>query len=178
MGYEFELNGEVVPIHPAYRAEGTHLVIDGRSVDASLGKEREPGQHLLEIDGRLETVWIATHGDVHFIHLRGRVHRVEALNSLDRARRAAAASGGAEVLRAPMPGVVVEVVAEAGAEVESGQLLMTIESMKLQTAITAPHDATIEEICVATGASFDQGAALVRLMAEEAAGSSQEGKAK
>jgi biotin carboxyl carrier protein len=37
--------------------------------------------------------------------------------------------------------------------------------MKLQTAIVAPHAARVAEVCLHAGASFDHGAALVRLEA-------------
>jgi pyruvate carboxylase len=62
-----------------------------------------------------------------------------------------------------MPGVVVSIAVESGAAVERGALLLTIESMKLQTAITATHAARVVEVCVAAGDHFDQGSALVRL---------------
>jgi biotin carboxyl carrier protein len=67
-----------------------------------------------------------------------------------------------------MPGTVIEVVVEAGQEVEAGTLLLTIESMKLQTAITAPHSARVSEVCVSAGTSFDQGAAFIRLESNDA----------
>jgi len=163
MGYEFQLNGELLRVEPAHRPGGFDLLIDGRRVRASLHPGRNPGQHVLELDGQQQDIWIATRGDVHFIHLRGRTQRVHAINALTRARQAAEPSGGDELLRAPMPGVVVEVVALAGAEVASGQLLMTIESMKLQTPIRAPRATRVEEVYVSAGVSFDEGAALVRL---------------
>ena len=62
-----------------------------------------------------------------------------------------------------MPGTVVDVAVAAGDAVEAGQLLMTIESMKLQTAITAPQDASVAEVFVSAGTNFDQGDPLVRL---------------
>lgn len=178
MGYEFELNGEVARIHPArppesdrdagLRGDRFDLVIDGRRVRAERRPGREPGAWQLLVDGLEEPVWIATRGDTHFIHLRGRVHRVEAVDALERARRAATPTTGVELLRAPMPGVVVEVAARVGALVEPGELLMMIESMKLQTPIVAPEAARVEAICLEPGASFDQGAALVRLALDAA----------
>jgi 3-methylcrotonyl-CoA carboxylase alpha subunit len=167
VGYEFLLDDEPIRVEPVHRPGGFDLQIEGRIVRARLRPGDEPGEHWLELDGRSERVWIASRGDVHFLHLRGRSHRVEASNALERARRAADPSGGAEVLRAPMPGVVVEIAVAAGALVHAGELLMTIESMKLQTAISAPHDALVEEICVSRGDGFDQGDALVRLASAE-----------
>ena len=187
MGYEFELNNELHRVESTHLPGGLDLLIDGRRVRASLrlltrpvgrpvGQPGErpdgqpggrPGQQVLELDGREEKVWIATRGDVHFVHFQGRTHRVQAVNALTRARQAAEPSGGSELLRAPMPGVVVEVVAVAGSQVAAGQLLMTIESMKLQTLIRAPHAARVEEVFVSAGAAFDEGAALVRLAADD-----------
>jgi biotin carboxyl carrier protein len=163
VGYEFELEGELHNVHPIYDLEETRLSIDEVPVRAELTPALEPGAFLLEIDGRVETVFVATEGDVHFIQLDGVVHRVVAPNALERARRAANPSGGAETLAAPMPGTVIQVAVEAGEIVNAGALLVTIESMKLQTAITATEAARVAEVCVAPGDTFDQGDALVRL---------------
>ena len=163
MGYDFELDGESAVVH----AVADRLSVDGDRVRAALRPGESPGEHLIELDGRTERIFLARDGDVHYVHLRGRVHRVHAIDALERARRAADPSGGDEILRAPMPGTVVEVVVREGDEVEAGALLMTIESMKLQTAITAPHDAHIAEVCQAAGDTFDQGDPLVRFAAED-----------
>jgi len=165
MGYDFELLDCRSVVHPTQDDEGLILAVDGQRVRATLSPTENDAEFILELDGHREVVFAARREDVHFIHFRGRAHRVEAINALERAQREAAPSGGEEFLRAPMPGVVVEVVVETGAEIESGQLLMTIESMKLQTAIVAPHAARVAELFLATGASFEQGTALVRLEA-------------
>ena len=163
MGYDFELDGTLHTVHPEYGLDETRLSIDGEAVSAELVPGMTDGEFLLEIDGHAIPVHVATRGDVHFVQIDGRVHRVEVPNALERARRAADPSGGAENLAAPMPGTVVEIAVEPGQVVAGGDLLLTIESMKLQTAITAPHDARVEEVCVSAGANFDQGDALIRL---------------
>ncbi len=167
MGYDFELNDQPAQVHPVYDLDAIGLEIDGVAFDAQLAAGSQAGEYLLAIDGREESVFIATGGDTHFVHFRGRVHIVQAINALDRARRAAEPSGGDEIMRAPMPGTVVDVAVAVGEAVSAGQLLLTIESMKLQTAITTLHKTTVAEIFVAPGDTFDQGAALVRLEAKE-----------
>jgi len=157
---------DIAIVHPIYGESEIGLRIDGVDHRAELLAGDEPGEAILELDGQRERVWLATQGDVHYIHLRGRAHRIEAVNALDRAREEAAPSGGADILRAPMPGVVVDVVAQVGAEVVRGELLMTIESMKLQTAINAVRDGVVAEIHLAAGDAFDQDAVLVRLEPE------------
>jgi 3-methylcrotonyl-CoA carboxylase alpha subunit len=163
MGYDFALGDESYTIHPVHQAGGAHLRVEGRTLQARLVPGLARGEVYLEIDGRRERLFMATDGDVHFIFWRGRTHRVEAINALERARRAGVSAEGTAVLRAPMPGTVVDVSTRVGEDVVAGAVLMTIESMKLQTAITSPADARVAEIFVSAGATFDQGAELVRL---------------
>jgi len=77
---------------------------------------------------------------------------------LDAARDAA---GGAESLRAPMPGLVKLVHAGQGETVARGQPLLVLEAMKMEHTITAPQDGVIAEIAV-EGMQVSDGAVLVR----------------
>jgi len=56
---------------------------------------------------------------------------------------------------APMPGVVASVAAQAGAKVKQGDLLLTIEAMKMETGIHAERDAVIKAVHVSPGAQID-----------------------
>jgi acetyl-CoA/propionyl-CoA carboxylase biotin carboxyl carrier protein len=61
----------------------------------------------------------------------------------------AAQSGGD--LRAPMPGQVLLVPASVGAEVQAGDTLVVLESMKMELAMTAPVAGLVAEVSVAVG---------------------------
>jgi 3-methylcrotonyl-CoA carboxylase alpha subunit len=74
----------------------------------------------------------------------------------------------ASEVRAPMPGAVIAVDVQLGANVLAGDSLMTIESMKLQTVMTAPRAGIIAEVLVADGDSFDKDQILIRLEEEVA----------
>ena len=56
---------------------------------------------------------------------------------------------------APMPGVVASVAVEAGAEVKKGDLMVTIEAMKMETGIHAERDATVKAVHVTAGGQID-----------------------
>ena len=56
---------------------------------------------------------------------------------------------------APMPGVVASVAAKAGQKVQHGDLLLTIEAMKMETGIHADRDGTIKAVHVGIGAQID-----------------------
>ncbi len=54
-------------------------------------------------------------------------------------------------LTSPMPGTVLRVLAEAGAEVTAGTPLLVLEAMKMEHEIVAPADGTLDELPVAAG---------------------------
>ncbi|WP_369135170.1 carboxyl transferase domain-containing protein [Modestobacter sp. I12A-02662] len=79
------------------------------------------------------------------------------------------------IVRAPAPAVVVAVRAEVGQEVEAGQTIVVLESMKMETAVRAPFAGRVREVRVAANAQVDAGAPLLTIDragddAEEASG--------
>lgn len=87
----------------------------------------------------------------------------------ERSKRINAAAGGrvneigAFRLNAPMPGLVVEIFIEEGQEIQKGQVLMILESMKMQNEIKAPRGGTVGELRVKPGESVEQRQALLSI---------------
>ncbi|WP_308916738.1 pyruvate carboxylase [Jannaschia sp. LMIT008] len=71
--------------------------------------------------------------------------------------------GNTDHVGAPMPGVVAGIAVEVGRPVKQGDLLLTIEAMKMETGLHAERDATIAAIHVTTGAQIDAKDLLVEL---------------
>jgi 3-methylcrotonyl-CoA carboxylase alpha subunit len=71
-----------------------------------------------------------------------------------------AAHGG---LTSPLPGVVVAVPVAVGQAVAAGELLMVIEAMKMEHAITAPHAGTVAAVHFTKGERVPEGGALLEL---------------
>jgi pyruvate carboxylase len=69
--------------------------------------------------------------------------------------RAKAETGNAAHLGAPMPGVVSTVAVSAGQTVKAGDVLLSIEAMKMETALHAEKDGTIAEVLVKAGDQID-----------------------
>ncbi|MGH7734403.1 MAG: acetyl-CoA carboxylase biotin carboxyl carrier protein subunit, partial [Gemmatimonadales bacterium] len=70
--------------------------------------------------------------------------------------------GDAE-LTSPMPGSVVAVGVDDGAEVTAGTVVVTVEAMKMEHALTAPVDGVVE-LLVAAGDQVKVGQSLARII--------------
>lgn len=53
-----------------------------------------------------------------------------------------------EILQAPMPGKIVDVLVEPGAEVKNGEAVIILEAMKMQNEIAAPINGTVSKVVV------------------------------
>jgi biotin carboxyl carrier protein len=69
--------------------------------------------------------------------------------------------GGEYHLKAPMPGLVVTISVEEGQEVKKGQVLLILESMKMQNELKSPRDGVVNRIKVKAGESVEQKQALL-----------------
>jgi propionyl-CoA carboxylase alpha chain len=72
-------------------------------------------------------------------------------------------------LLAPMPGTVIGVPLEAGAEVTTGQTVLVLEAMKMQHTISAPTDGVLSELAVALGQQVAAGEVLAVVTGPEQA---------
>ncbi|WP_099864781.1 acetyl/propionyl/methylcrotonyl-CoA carboxylase subunit alpha [Pararhizobium haloflavum] len=78
-------------------------------------------------------------------------------------------AGAGDGVSAPMPGIVKQVLHQAGGDVAKGDPLIIMEAMKMEMTLTAPRDGRIGEVLVADGEQVTDGDLLVRLEAEEVA---------
>ncbi|MGH6925324.1 MAG: pyruvate carboxylase, partial [Propylenella sp.] len=76
--------------------------------------------------------------------------------------RPKAEPGNPAHVAAPMPGVISGVAVEAGQEIRAGDVLLSIEAMKMETALHADRDGNIAEVLVKTGDQIDAKDLLLR----------------
>ena len=81
------------------------------------------------------------------------------------AARRKAEDGNAAHVAAPMPGVVSTLAVKPGQVVKAGDVLLSIEAMKMETALHAERDATVSEVLVSAGSQIDAKDLLVVLAA-------------
>ncbi len=101
-----------------------------------------------------------------FFELNGQPRVIRVPNRLVKAStesRPKAELGNDNHIGAPMPGVVATVAVTAGQQVHEGDLLLTIEAMKMETGIHAERDATVNAVHVQPGTQIDAKDLLVEL---------------
>ncbi|HWF55228.1 MAG TPA: biotin carboxylase N-terminal domain-containing protein [Solirubrobacteraceae bacterium] len=132
--------------HGEVRIEDGTVTIDGHRQRAEV--RRIDARHVaVELDGTLRRyavvvdedgeLWVARDGH----HLDARPVRID--------RSAAALPAGS--LEAPMPGTVLQVRVENGDQVTEGDVLLVLESMKMELQVTAPHAGVVEGLSLAPG---------------------------
>ena len=77
--------------------------------------------------------------------------------------RPAAAPAGAETVKAPMPGNILEVRVKDGQAVQAGDVLFILEAMKMENEIMAPAAGTVSGVAVQKGSAVATGAVLCHI---------------
>lgn len=100
-------------------------------------------------------------GDVTHVGIDGQAWAFR--ESVPRLRDGAATTGG--TLEAPMPGNVLSVGVQTGDSVSRGDVLVVLESMKMELQVVAPEGGTVQQIAVAAGDRVTRGQLLLELKA-------------
>ena len=66
-------------------------------------------------------------------------------------------------VKAPMPGLVVEVLVEPGQAIEKGSQLLILEAMKMENVLKAEGEGIVKSIEVIKGAAVDKGQILIEM---------------
>ena len=126
-----------------------------------------PGQEVsIELErGKTLIVQFVTVSDVHddgtrtvFFELNGQPRSVRVPDRSQVARRPTARkaeAGNPKHVAAPMPGTVVTIAVQAGGKVQRGEVLLTLEAMKMEAAVRAERDGTVAEVVVRPGLAVD-----------------------
>ncbi len=161
--YIFNLDGTDHGVSIAARNPELVLTVDGVAHQVRESSALNDECALLTVDGRSYQVWRTWESNRIHLRIGNRSFSIGYEDAITAAQHHA---GGDDTLRADMPGVVVGINAKVGASVVTGDVLIVIESMKMQINIVAPRDGTVEAVYVDINQTFDKGAQLISLHAE------------
>ena len=158
----------VVDITESPSGGATKIELDGVEVQADfigLGGDL----HSLVLDGHSREMVLTRDGSNVQVMLDGRKFDATVYDEVSKALSAigGAATAGASVVEAPMPGVVIDVPVSVGDSIIEGQSVLVLEAMKMQNELTAEAPGIVESIEVKTGDTVESGQVVVKLKAAE-----------
>jgi biotin carboxyl carrier protein len=145
-----------------------HVSVDGKVYEVDFESVSGQPVYSLIVDGKSHESYVAQVDDIWQVLMRGRLYPVSVEDEREQRLRAAAGGGVAETgefhLKAPMPGLVVTIPVSEGQEVRKGQVLLILESMKMQNELKSPRDGKVNRIKVKAGESVEQRQTLLSVM--------------
>lgn len=145
-----------------------HVSVDGKIYEVDFESVSGQPVYSLIVNGKSHEGYAARGDDNWQVLLRGRLYPITVEDEREMRLRSAAGGGVAESgefhLRAPMPGLVVTINVEEGQAVKKGQVLLILESMKMQNELKSPRDGTIGRVRVKAGETVEQKQTLLSVM--------------
>lgn len=143
-------------------AKQFRVLLEGRSREIK-AELCAPFTLQLIVDGRALAVHLVRRGVGYQVAVDGAVFTVVP-------ETAVAEDGATHVLAtpaivAPMPGKVLRVLVREGQKVDTGDTLLILEAMKMETRIDSEAPALVRRVLVSEGQTVDAGAPLVELSA-------------
>lgn len=140
-------------------AQGVQATVDGQTLSFDEVRPLRDGVFVLREGDHRETFHCVRSGDAIHLFWRGRVYTFEEETEAVRAAHRHGSGG----LEAPMPGKVIKVTVQPGADVRKGDELLVVEAMKMENAIRAPRDGRVKSVAARVGDMVSPGLVLVEL---------------
>ena len=148
--FEFEFSEEQVNAFDIVKKSATecNLLKDHRSVNTKLHTADNTAKNTtIEIEGEIYTVTIKDELD----------------QMMENMGFSLAANKQVKEIKAPMPGLVLEISVTEGQQVKEGDKILILGAMKMENSIAVTVNTTIKRIAVATGDAVEKGQVLVEL---------------
>lgn len=142
---------------------GSGVWLDGEPVNCDLISLNGNGLHQLSRGSQSVEVYLNSGPQGSYEVLIGGRRLIARVDPAYRRSLCREQTDSAGEVRAPMPGVIVNVPVEPGAYVGEGEVIVVEEAMKMQMQIRAPFDGRVEDLQVAAGDQVNKGALLVRI---------------
>ncbi len=144
-----------------------HVSINGRVQEVDFESVSGQPVYSLIIDGKSYESYVYETEEGWQVLTRGRQYNLTVEDEREKRLRAAAGSGVAESgeyhMKAPMPGLVVSIPVHEGDKVEKGQVVVILESMKMQNELKSPKAGMVGRIRVKQGETVEQRQALLSI---------------
>ncbi|MBV6395572.1 MAG: hypothetical protein HFACDABA_01150 [Anaerolineales bacterium] len=141
------------------------ISVNGQIQEIDFVSVRGQPVHSLIMNGKSYESYVYETEEGLQVLLRGRLYNLTVEDEREKRLRATAGAGagtsGEFNLKAPMPGLIVSIPVNEGDQVEKGQVLLILESMKMQNELKSPKNGTVARLRVKPGETVEQRQALL-----------------
>lgn len=161
--YQTKVNGKKFEVVQS----DDNFTINGESFRWDLSKISEGNFHIIHNDKsyRAEVVKADSATKTFVLKINNKLQTVEVKNKFDllleKMGMTSGASGKVNNIKAPMPGLVIDMKVKVGDTVKAGDALLILEAMKMENIIKSPGDATIKNVKAKKGDSVEKGQVLI-----------------
>jgi len=125
-----------------------HLLKDGQAFRAKvISGDKNSKQYTIEVNGNPYTVQLADEYDLLVKKMGLKIGGEQRVSDV----------------KAPMPGLVLEVNVKAGDEVAKGDALLILEAMKMENVLKSPGDGVVKNVAVSQGDAVEKGQLLIEM---------------
>ena len=154
--YNFEVN-----------RNGDALLVNDATINADIKQLNQLLYHIINQDGsyNAEVVSFDREAKTAEIKVNNNIYTLTAKDRfdvlLDKMGLSSLMAAKVSEIKAPMPGLVLKVLVEEGAEIKKGENLFVLEAMKMENIIKAPADVTVKTIKIKPGDKVEKGQILM-----------------
>jgi biotin carboxyl carrier protein len=159
---EREFNVEII--------DESHIIVDDKTFELNFDYIEDQPVYSLLVDGFSHEAYVYLVDGIWQVLMKGHFYPVMVEDEREKRLRSSMAGpahhSGEYHLKAPMPGLVVAVPVEEGQQVEKGDVLLILESMKMQNELKSPRDGCVTHLRVKPGDSVEQHQILLSVVDE------------
>lgn len=156
MKYLTSVNGKE---HSVEILDERHIKLNGKAVEINFTSISNQPVYSLLMAGKSYEAYVYAGEDDLQVLIQGHSYSVKVEDEREKRLRAAAGSTVSDTsefhLKSPMPGMVVALPVSEGQQVVKGQVLVILESMKMQNELKSPRDGTLARLRVKPGDSVE-----------------------
>jgi len=156
--YELTINGSYkVELQQAQLAE-LDIVKKGDGQYHVLKDNKSYHVELISIDAATKTVSLKVNGKTYQTSIADHYDQL-----IKRLGLTTVSSQKVNQVKAPMPGLVLDILVDPGQDIKKGDKLLILEAMKMENIIKSSGDGIVEDVLIKKGTAVDKGQLLIQM---------------
>ncbi len=161
MKLQAEIGSENYEIEIRREGEKIFARVDDRNYELE-ASEVEPNVYLLKNENKIYEIFVSPQANLSEpfeVKVKNQTFEINLIDPkrLHGAGASSANADGIAEIKTAMPGKLVRILTEVGAEIAQGEPVLVVEAMKMQNEMKSPKDGVVKEIRFSEGATVNAG---------------------